>query len=116
MLVYRPSALQLCLGFNANAMVSICFLTVYWMKSTCFVSISHVCPHSIGQWTIPTVTGDTPPPVAEFSFTKISSDQAVMFGGQSPEITYLSDLRLASVSRDSVVGMSLALSFSCCAI
>ena len=46
----------------------------------------HVFLHSLAQWIIPTVTGDIPPPIARFSFTQISSDQAVMFGGDGPGI------------------------------
>ena len=40
-------------------------------------------PHSVAEWTIPTVTGDIPPPIAHFSFTQISSDTAIMFGGDT---------------------------------
>ena len=62
----------------------------------------HVFPHSIAQWTIPTVTGDIPPPTSDFTFTQISSVQAVMFGGVGPEGSS-SELYLATVGRDSVV-------------
>ena len=62
-------------------------------------------PHSIAEWTIPTVTGDIPPPVAEFSFTQISSNQAALFGGDGPGFKHFSDIRLATVSRDSVVSL-----------
>ena len=57
---------------------------------------------------MPTITGDIPPPLAHFSFTKISSDQGVMFGGYGPG-GRSSDLRIATVSRDSVVSVSIAL-------
>ena len=62
----------------------------------------HVFPHSLAQWTIPTVTGYIPPPTANFSFTQISSGQAVMFGGTELGIP-LSELYLATVGRESVV-------------
>ena len=59
-------------------------------------------PHSVEEWTIPTVTGEIPPPIADFSFTQISSDTAIMFGGRitdhNSSMTYL-----ATVGRDSVV-------------
>ena len=59
-------------------------------------------PHSIADWTIPTVTGDIPPPIAYFSFTQITSDTAVMFGGDTTGLGS-SELYLATVGRDSVV-------------
>ena len=59
-------------------------------------------PHSVAQWTIPTVTGDIPPPIAEFSLTQISSDTAVMFGGSITR-DLSSELYLATVGRDNVV-------------
>ena len=62
----------------------------------------------IVQWAVPTITGDIPPPLAYFSFTKISSDQGAMFGGHGPG-GRSSDLRIATVSRDSVVSVSRVL-------
>ena len=59
-------------------------------------------PHSVADWTIPAVTGDIPPPTAEFSFTRISSDTAVMFGGDTTG-PVSSELYLATVGSDSVV-------------
>ena len=71
--------------------------------------------HSIAEWAIPSVTGDIPPPMSDFSFTQISSDQAVMFGGVSaPSFTPTANLFMATVSRDSVVSACVtnALSFN----
>ena len=62
----------------------------------------HVFPHSLAQWTIPTVSGDIPPPTSEFSFTQVSSNQAVLFGGDAAGFIS-SELYLATVGRDSVV-------------
>ena len=59
-------------------------------------------PHFVAEWVIPTVTGDIPPPIADFSFTQISTDTAVMFGGDRNGI-HSSELYLATVGRDSVV-------------
>ena len=55
------------------------------------------------EWLVPMVTGELPPPASEFSFTKISSDQAALFGGcVGGDVS--SELRLATVNLDSVVG------------
>ena len=64
--------------------------------------------HFIAQWTVPSTTGDIPPPLAGFSFTKISSEKGAMLGGYGPEGDS-GGLRVATVSRDSVVSMSIAL-------
>ena len=58
--------------------------------------------HSVAEWSIPTVTGFIPPPIAYFSFTQISSDKAIMFGGSAAGHRS-SELYLATVGRDSVV-------------
>ena len=88
-----------------HAVVSICYL-VFDGKYMFHFHTHVVFPHSTAQWTIPTVTGDIPPPIADFSFTKISSDQAVLFGGDDPGfLSGTSDIRLATVSRDSVVSV-----------
>ena len=62
-------------------------------------------PYSIAEWTIPSVTGDIPPPMYGFLFTKISSVKAVMFGGRSPGYES-GNLYPATVGRDSVVGVN----------
>ena len=59
-------------------------------------------PNFIAQWNIPTVSGGIPPPMSNFSFTQVSSDQAVMFGGKMAGLA-LTELYLATVFRDSVV-------------
>ena len=38
-------------------------------------------PHT-GTWSSPPITGTRPPPCADFSFTKIDEQHAVLFGGQ----------------------------------
>ena len=60
--------------------------------------------HSVAEWTTPTVTGDIPLPMAGFSFTQISAEEAVMFGGEGPE-GQSSVLCVATISVDSVVSV-----------
>jgi len=38
----------------------------------------------IDLWTSPKIKGEKPPPCAEFTFTKVGGDHAVMFGGYQP--------------------------------
>ena len=64
----------------------------------------HVIPLSIAEWSTPTITGDIPLPLAFFSFTQLSSEQMVMFGGSGPG-GRSSVLRVGTVSRDNVVSV-----------
>ena len=34
-----------------------------------------------GEWSTPAVTGTKPPPLSSFSFTKVDSRRAVVYGG-----------------------------------
>ena len=34
-----------------------------------------------GEWSSPAVTGTKPPPLSDFSFTKVDSRRAVVYGG-----------------------------------
>ena len=38
-----------------------------------------------GKWSSPAVTGTSPPPLAHFSFTKVTNRIAVVYGGLTPE-------------------------------
>ena len=35
----------------------------------------------LGEWITPTVTGDRPPPISEFTLTQVTNNSAVLFGG-----------------------------------
>ena len=41
-----------------------------------------------GEWSSPAVTGTKPPPLAGFSFTKVDSRRAVVYGGGAGLETY----------------------------
>ena len=36
-----------------------------------------------GEWSSPAVTGTKPPPLSDFSFTKVDSRRAVVYGGET---------------------------------
>ena len=79
------------------------FLTMKFSQITVACFPYHVLfAHSVAEWTIPTLTGDIPPPITYFSFTQISSDTAVMFGGNEAG-HYSSELYPATVGKHSVV-------------
>ena len=37
----------------------------------------------LGEWITPTVTGDRPPPISEFTLTSVTNNTAVLFGGDT---------------------------------
>ena len=37
----------------------------------------------LGQWISPTVTGDRPPPIHDFTLTSINNSSAILFGGST---------------------------------
>ena len=44
-----------------------------------------------GKWSLPAVTGTTPPPLEGFSFTKVDHRRAVVYGGTTRGIQALGD-------------------------
>ena len=55
----------------------------------------------LGEWTTPTVTGDRPPPINQFSLTPVTNHTAILFGGETPNgdsnIVYIFDFTRTSV-------------------
>ena len=39
----------------------------------------------LGQWITPTVTGDRPPPINEFTLTSVTNNTALLFGGYTTD-------------------------------
>ena len=37
----------------------------------------------LGEWITPTVTGDRPPPIYDFTLTSVTNNTAVLFGGDT---------------------------------
>ena len=57
------------------------------------------------MWINPTITGDIPPPCSAFTFTSIGQNQAVLFGGHQGTGGRSSDVYIAQLTKDSVVGV-----------
>ena len=37
----------------------------------------------LGEWITPTVTGDRPPPIYDFTLTSVTNNTAILFGGDT---------------------------------
>ena len=46
-----------------------------------YLSVQCVCINvCLGEWITPTVTGDRPPPISDFTLTSVTNNTAVLFG------------------------------------
>ena len=59
---------------------------------------------SIDHWSSPNVSGYKPPPVNDFTLSKIADERILLYGGNTA-LGYSSELRVATVVGDSVVSM-----------
>ena len=62
----------------------------------------------LGEWITPTITGDRPPPINQFSLTPVAKSTAILFGGETPhgesDIVYIIDF-----TKTSVVSVSISI-------
>ena len=60
----------------------------------------------LGEWNSPTVTGDRPPPIEDFSLTSITNTTSLLFGG-SIGSRYNNDIYIFEFTDTSVVSVLL---------
>ena len=62
-------------------------ITSYHQVSVCVCVCVCVCINVglsfLGKWITPTVTGDRPPPIDDFTLTSVTNNTAVLFGGDT---------------------------------
>ena len=63
------------------------------------------------HWISPNVSGDKPPPLDDFTLSKIANEKVLLYGGDTPQ-RRLSELRVATVIDDSVVSIFCYLMFA----
>ena len=60
--------------------------------------------YTSGEWSTPSVTGESPPPCAGFTLTKISHISALLYGGYNPQSgTCIKDCYIMQVTHDGIV-------------
>ena len=74
--------------------------------SECTVCVCiNVC---LGEWIAPTVTGDRPPPIYDFTLTSVTNNTAVLFGGfTTNEIS--NNVYIINFSKASVVSVLISI-------
>ena len=61
----------------------------------------------LGEWITPTVTGDRPPPINQFSLTPVTNNTAILFGGETPNHGDSNIVYIISFTKTSVVSALL---------
>ena len=85
----------------------------FWLEVQGYSHVMYFLTPYIAKWTIPTVTGDIPPPTCKFLFIQLSNGQAVMFGGETPGFIHSEELYFATVDRDRLVHVYVRTGGSC---
>ena len=65
------------------------------------------CAHT-GEWITPTVTGDRPPPIYDFTLTSVTNSTAVMFGGNTTN-GKSNDVYIINFTKTSVVSTLISI-------
>ncbi|XP_019851460.1 PREDICTED: uncharacterized protein LOC109581623 [Amphimedon queenslandica] len=62
----------------------------------------HMYRLKTGEWTSPTVTGDRPPPISQFTLTSITNTTVILFGGDIGGLKYNNDVYIFEFTDTSV--------------
>ena len=62
----------------------------------------------LGEWITPTVTGDRPPPITEFTLTSVTNNTAVLFGGYTTN-GESNNVYIISFTKTSVVSVLISI-------
>ena len=60
----------------------------------------------LGEWITPTVTGDRPPPISDFTLTSVTNNTAVLFGGITTN-GFSDDIHIINFTKTSVVSLTV---------
>ena len=63
----------------------------------------------LGKWITPTVTGDRPPPIFNFTLTSVTNNTAVLFGGYTTNFRNSNDVYIFSFTKTSVVSVLISI-------
>ena len=65
------------------------------------------------QWVSPNVSGNKPPPISDFTLSKIANEKVLLYGGYTAQ-GESSELRVATVLGERVVSMCVSYMYSIC--
>ena len=55
--------------------------SIYHVISTLYIKYNFITVCILGQWTIPDINGERPPPCNSFTLTSLPNNRALLFGG-----------------------------------
>ena len=58
---------------------------------------------AVYKWSLPNITGQSPPPRCSFSLTSVGERRAALFGGRQSGLAISDDLFVVELRRDTVV-------------
>lgn len=58
----------------------------------------------IGQWSVPIISGQCPPPCRDFTLNELPHNRGIMFGGYDGEVQY-DHVHIVELAKDMVVRM-----------
>ena len=62
----------------------------------------------LGEWITPTVTGDRPPPINDFTLTSVTNNTAVLFGGTTTN-GWSNNVYIINFNKTSVVSVLISI-------
>ena len=62
----------------------------------------------LGKWITPTVTGDRPPPIDDFTLTSVTNNTAVLFGGYTTN-GWSNNVYIINFTKTSVVSVLISI-------
>ena len=63
----------------------------------------------LGEWITPTVTGDRPPPISQFTLTSVTNNTAVLFGGSTTNGRVSNNVYIINFTKTSVVSVLISI-------
>ena len=58
--------------------------SIYHVINTLYIKYNFITVCISGQWIIPEITGECPPPCYSFTLTSLPNNRALLFGGNTP--------------------------------
>ena len=74
-----------------------------------YLSVQCVCINvCLGEWITPTVTGDRPPLISDFTLTSVTNNTAVLFGGDTNNGFSNNNVHIINFTKTSVVSVLIS--------
>ena len=84
------------------------FITAKYTPYMVYLSVQCVCINvCLGDWITPTVTGDRPPPISNFTLTSVTNNTAVLFGGHTTRAS--NNVYIINFTKTSVVSVLISI-------